>query len=299
MVSYGRRPNRMPLFHPRRRMSSRRLLAAAFSLPLLCALTACFAAPNTSMLPAPPAGYKWQLVPSLSDEFNGTALDTHKWLPYQPYWTGRAPSQFDPANVSEGGGFLLLKSTTSRDTLAGIADPNKDIWVTAACVSSSTQRASYGYYEARMKASDLTMTSSFWLQGKYSEIDVVEEIGKPVERPSEASTMMSSVHYFAGGWDHEKTNPSWKPMPTTSAGDYHVYGVWWKDANTVVFYNNGQEVAQVSTPGPFDEPMYLFFDTEVFAPWEGLPAIDDLKDPAKNTMSVDWVRAWRLVPAKG
>jgi beta-glucanase (GH16 family) len=250
------------------------------------------------MLPTPPAGYKWQLAPSLSDEFNGNALDKKKWLPYQPYWKGREPSQFDSANASEHGGRLLLKSTTDRDSLAGIADPNKDIWISAACVTSTTARASYGYYEARMKASGLTMTSSFWLQGKYSEIDVVEEIGKPVERPNEASLMMSNTHYFAGGWANDKSTQTWRPMATSPAGDYHIYGVWWKDDRTVIFYDNGKEMAQVTTGGLFDEPMYLFFDTEAFALWEGLPTIVDLKDPAKNTMSVDWVRSWKLVPVK-
>jgi hypothetical protein len=255
-------------------------------------------APNASMLPTPPAGYRWEMIPSLSDEFNGAALDKSKWLPYQPYWTGREPSRFEFANISEHGGFLLLKSTTTRDSLAGIADPNKDIWVSAACVSSTTARVSYGYYEARVKASDLTLTSSFWFQGKYSEIDVVEEIGKPVRRPEEAKLMMMNTHYFPNGWATDKSTQTWKPMPTGSADNYHVYGVWWKDAHTAIFYHNGQEIAEVTTGGAFDEPMYLFFDTEVFAPWEGLPTIEDLKDPSKNTMSVDWVRAWKLAPVR-
>jgi hypothetical protein len=43
--------------------------------------------------------------------------------------------------------------------------------------------------------------------------------------------------------------------------------------------------------------MYLFFDTEVFT-WNGLPSVAALKDPAKNRMSVDWVRAWKLVESR-
>ena len=59
-------------------------------------------------------------------------------------------------------------------------------------------------------------------------------------------------------------------------------------------YHNGEKVAEIAFAGPFDEPMYLFFDTKVFV-WEGLPEIESLRDPAKNTMLVDWVRAWKLV----
>ena len=83
-------------------------------------------------------------------------------------------------------------------------------------------------------------------------------------------------------------------MPSGSADEYHVYGVWWKDEDTIWFYHNGERVAKIKTGGPFDEPMYMFFDTEVFV-WEGLPDVASLKDPARNTMTVDWVRGWRLV----
>src|SRR5579862_630139 len=274
------------------------VILVSFSMSAMMALAQ--NAPDTSMLPTPPNGYQWQLVPSLSDEFDGTSVGATKWLPHHPYWKGREPSQFDPANVSEEGGNLLLKSTTSRDNLTGISDPNKDIWVSAACVSSTTARAKYGYYEARVKASDLTMTSSFWLQGKYSEIDVVEELGNPVEHPEEARQMMTTTHFFPGGFSagDKSTTTRWT-MPTGSADDFHVYGVWWKDANTTIFYHNGKQVAELQTGGAFNEPMYLFFDTEVFAPWEGLPTIQDLKDPTKNTMAVDWVRSWKLVHTNG
>ena len=54
-------------------------------------------------------------------------------------------------------------------------------------------------------------------------------------------------------------------------------------------------MAEQTTGGAFGEPMYLFFDTEVFQ-WEGLPTIASLHDPSLNTMSVDWVRAWHLAP---
>jgi hypothetical protein len=54
------------------------------------------------------------------------------------------------------------------------------------------------------------------------------------------------------------------------------------------------QVAELTTGGPFKESQYLFFDTEVFT-WEGLPTIESLNDPARNTMDVDWVRGWKLV----
>ena len=59
-------------------------------------------------------------------------------------------------------------------------------------------------------------------------------------------------------------------------------------------YHDGQKVAELTPGGPFKESQYLFFDTEVFV-WEGLPTIESLNDPSRNTMLVDWVRSWKLV----
>jgi beta-glucanase (GH16 family) len=262
--------------------------------PALVMLLAVPAADST--LPEPPAGSRWEAVPELSDEFDGSALDPKKWQPRQPYWKGREPSRFDTANVSVEGGFLRLRSTTAIDDLATVKDPTKDVWVTAACVASLGPIAREGYYEARFKASDLPMTSSFWFQGKYSEIDVVEQVGHSAKNPGKGKLMLMNTHYFRDGWKGDRATPKEWTMPAGAAEAYHVYGVWWKDEHTVRLFHDGQPVAEMTTGGAFDEPQYLFFDTEVFL-WEGLPDIAALKDPARNTMTVDWVRAWKLVPA--
>ena len=47
----------------------------------------------------------WTLNPAVSDEFDGDSLNLNKWLnlgldgDYHGEWKGRAPSQFNPANV--------------------------------------------------------------------------------------------------------------------------------------------------------------------------------------------------------
>jgi hypothetical protein len=244
---------------------------------------------------AAPSGFVWQVIPELSDEFDGSALDATKWIPSHPYWQGRPPSQFDPANVFVSGGELGLVSTTIVDSLSTVANPDQDIWVKSACVSSKASTASYGYYEARMKASDLSMTSSFWFQGTYSEIDVVEELGRPAINPADNLLMQMNTHYFAAGWANDVATPKQWQMPTGAADGYHVYGVWWRDKSSVWFFHDGQKVAEIVPGGDFAETMYLFFDTEVFT-WYGLPTIASLKDPTLRTMRVDWVRAWRAVP---
>jgi beta-glucanase (GH16 family) len=244
--------------------------------------------------PAAPAGYRWQVIAALSDEFDGDKLNADKWVPYHHYWKGRQPSRFNPNNVLVKDGTLQLRSTPRVESVDDVNNPEKDVWVNSACISSREGSASYGYYEARIRASRLCMTSSFWFQGRYSEIDVVEQLGDPLRHPEKKNLMLMNTHYFAEGWKNDVATPRQWQMPAASADAYHTYGVWWKDKDTIWFYHDGQKVAEVKPGGAFEEPMYLFFDTEVFT-WDGLPTIASLRDPARNTMYVDWVRAWRLI----
>lgn len=254
---------------------------------------------STAHLPPPPDGYHWVRNETLSDEFNGSRLDSRKWQPRHPYWSGRDPSRFDPENVSVRDGMLRLKSTTDLKSLAEVEDPEKDIWVRAACVTSRQRSAHHGFYECRFQASRLSMTSSFWFQGAGCEIDVVEQIGAPAKNPQQARQMLMNTHLFTrvNGKKHDQATPKHWKMPTGAADQFHTYGVWWHDEHHASFYHDGRQVADIKFAGPFRKPMYLFLDTEVFT-WAGLPSIESLRDPARNTMLVDWIRAWKLVPVQ-
>lgn len=263
----------------------------------------CLAAtPQATDLPKLPAGYEWQLVPVLSDEFSGNELDASKWQARTPIWNGRAPSRFSPSNVSVFGGDLLLKTTVAGKGRAALKDPWRDRWIHAANVSSVKPAATYGYYEARFRASRLPTTSSFWLQNDLNatgrtligEIDIAEQSGAPTVHPDWAHLMLFNTHFSLDGFAHDKTAGGTAAMSTGCADDYHVYGAWWKDARTVWFYLDGKKVGEVTTAGPVTGPMYLYFDTEPFKS-RGLPEEKDLERSDLNTMSVDWVRSWRAV----
>ncbi len=242
--------------------------------------------------PSPPSGKKWEKVALLSDEFEGGRLNGNKWIPNHPYWDGRDPSQFLPANVSQDEGQLRLKSTVKNSNKRGN-------WVWSSCVTSKTRAMKKGYYsEAKIKCSKLSMTTSFWFQGRYSEIDVIENFGAPSapKYRNHNKNMKTNTHYFKNGWDNDEETPWEMGGVSPAVGDaFHTYGVWWKDSRTMVFYLNGEEVHTTTTKGNFDEDMYMFFDAEVFSWGIGLPSLSSLRDDSKNTGLVEWVHTYKLV----
>ncbi|GEM_PF-5789526 len=244
----------------------------------------------------------WVKVEELTDEFEGSELDDSKWLNYHPYWAGRPPSTFKRENVSVSGGFLKLKSTVANYDQQGN-------WVHSACVSSKTKAMKPGYYsEARIKCPTLSMTGAYWFQGSYSEIDVIENFGAPTA-PAFAgheTHMKTNLHYYKDGWENDVSTP-WEGdiLEPACNETFFTYGVWWKDAETVIFYLDGKEVHTSKTGGPFNENMYMFFDMETFTWGVGLPTIESLEDSTKNIQYVDWVRTYKMeykpgsVPVEG
>ena len=236
--------------------------------------------------PAPPAGKMWVQVDKHSDEFNGSSLDGNKWMNDHPYWNGREPSQYNTNNVSVADGNLKLRSTVANANQVGN-------WVYSACVTSKNRDCNVGYYESRIKASLLSMTTAFWFQGQNTEIDVIENMGACEANSNIDWTMRMNTHYFANGWNNDiKTPESWR-MPSKAGDEYHTYGVWWRNQNSIWMYHNDEKIVEITPGGPFNEPQYMFFDTETFT-WDGLPTLASLNDPNKNAMLVDWVRAWKL-----
>jgi len=266
-------------------------------LPLLCVV--CLS--TLQAQPLAPRGFKWELIPELSDEFNGDALDKEKWHDAHPGWKGRTPSHFLRENVWVENGNLCLRSNSRIKDMSDVNDPIRDVWVNSAAVSSKKRSAAPGYYyEARMKASNLSMTSSFWFRmGDYSEIDVIEHMGHPSNRDVAMKEYRygCNTHVYGKKRNQGYSKDNQYYMPTRGRDAFHVFGLWWKDPNTLWFYYNGIKVMEVQPSVPFEENLHMIFDTEVFK-WNGLPLIENLNDPAKNTMYVDFVRSFKLVPIK-
>ena len=231
-----------------------------------------FAAP-----PPAPAGHRWVKDDRFSDEFNGTSLDTNKWFDYHPRWKGRPPAKFVPSAISVANGLLQISAGV-------LPQPDGPFTISGGAVVSRSEEAFYGYYEARMKASKISMSSTFWMSNRPQregdasishEIDIVETIGAPHSEPKWARNwnkfMNSNTHFFrraAGEKEDLSAGGKVSLNPPANEG-FHTCGAWWVDANTIRFYLDDEyqftlhPKTNFSTT-PFNRPMQINMVCETY-----------------------------------
>lgn len=277
-------------------------------------------------LPSPPDGFKWAVNPDFTDEFQGSRLDAGKWFDKSPYWrNGRPPATFKARNVSVENGRLRIRNSRLNPTEGNDGKPGTKYSLAGGAVASKSDQAWYGYYEVRMKASPTPMSSTFWLKnlpreiryvdrnGKLvieqhrQELDIIETMGTPTRYPKWNRQFNANTHYSVrvkgakSPPTASKGSPRGQPSVTApSDEDYHTYGLWWVDANTMHFYYDGQFRFTVHpstryNTQPFSRPMYMHLVTETYS-WEpSLPTDAMLNDDKKNSTYYDWVRSYVLV----
>lgn len=285
---------------PRRTRFNRMYKRILYSLILICVTGALHA-----IHPDAPTGYRWVVNERFTDEFNGTSLNTDRWHDHHPKWNGRPPAKFMPSAVSVKNGQLRIRN--------GVLDrPDHNHKIAGGAVVSKSTEAHFGYYEVRMKASQIPMSSTFWFSNDGArvgdkwisqELDVQETIGGAKKNPEWRRTMHSNTHVWAreDGKRVVKSKPGLSNISPETGEAFHTYGVWWVDANTMHFYHDDefQFTLQPDTSysdKPFARPMHLNLVTETYD-WEPPPTVQELNDDTINTTYYDWVRGYRLVKA--
>jgi hypothetical protein len=270
--------------------------------------------------PSPPKDQRWILNESYSDEFEDSALDSIKWFDYNPTWVGRPPAIFLPSQISlKDGNMQIQNKKLEKDTV--IYFPWSNSYATyniaGGAVLSKGSQASFGYYEVRMQASKISMSSTFWLMnsgfGGYweatcpnytTEIDIVELIGGSKINPTWGTRMMSNTHYSNQECGSEIKSTSVgasAPIGGNAADAFHVYGAYWKNPKEFYFFIDGKYTHSIkpsasvaNSKNLFDRPCWINMITETYD-WDQIPSDADLADNSKNTTYYDWVRSYRLV----
>lgn len=259
--------------------------------------------------PKPPVGFRWVLQEDFSDEFNGKRLDRKKWYNYYPGWQGRPPAMFKKSAVDVKDGNLQIKSGVLRR-------PKGPFRIYGGAVQTKKQ-AHYGYYECRAKASQIEMSTTFWMSnGKVSftetdctndaysqELDIQECIGNATTQEKFRNGMNCNTHFRYIKCDERRetffSKGAGAILDSEVWEEYHTYAAWWKNPDEVYFYADNQFFAKVKVTKeikdkPFSRPMHINMVTETYD-WQPAPSDEDVSNDSINVAFYDWIRSYKLV----
>ncbi|WP_282080358.1 family 16 glycosylhydrolase [Aquimarina algiphila] len=253
----------------------------------------------------------WVLNKEISDEFEGTKIDTSKWFVEGQngdyyIWKGRAPSQFAPHNVRVEDGKLKLRTQWEPDfkfAKESYADgANNDTYgefegkplpITTAGIVGK-KRFLNGYMEVKSKTGNAAITAAFWAIGYEQELDVYELMGNPkIDGNIKADSYLATAH----DWSPPAIRPTKvfnhvENLPFRTADDFHIYGAEW-GIDYLKLYIDGRLVHtvtqdEVGTDWVLNNPMEIWLDSEIFK-WLGLPHKEELP----VDFEVEYMRVWQ------
>lgn len=255
----------------------------------------------------------WVLNKEISDEFEGTKIDTSKWFVEGQngdyyIWKGRAPSQFAPHNVIVENGKLKLRTQWEPDypfAKEEYADGNmgaatygmidgKPLPITTAGVISK-KRFLNGYMEVKSKVGNAAITGAFWAIGYEQELDVFELMGNP--KVKTGNIKENSYLATAHDWSPPSVRPTnvfqhTEDLPFRTADDFHIYGAEW-GIDFLKLFIDGKLVHhftqdEVGTDWVLNNPMEVWLDSEIFK-WLGLPHKEELP----VDFEIEYMRVWQ------
>ena len=236
-----------------------------------------------------------------SDEFNGTNIDTS-------VWTHEIGHGFDG-----GWGNNELQYYTNHSDNSYLANGNLVIvarknhlnhdYTSARMKTQNKQSFQYGRMEARIKLPQggNGMWPAFWMLGddianvgwpECGEIDILEAINDFTE-------VVGALHYGSGSpYIHDYESRTYNPGIDVST-DYHIYAVEWEPTvirwyfDGVNFFTKTDWWNSEPYPAPFNQPFFFILNIAVGGNWPGYP---DASTPFPQTMYVDYVRVYQLLP---
>ncbi|GAA2738230.1 family 16 glycosylhydrolase [Actinocorallia aurantiaca] len=286
--------------------SLRRALSALAAPLLAVTLATIPAAPahadDTPPSPLDKPGYTLDF----SEEFDGTTLDTDRWLPYYlPHWTSEREKAKARYTIADG----VLTERIDADTpawnsrydttvkISSIQTYNKDWWHRFNGSMPNDHHepdfngytTKYGYFEIRAKNSNVGGGGhqALWLVGTDDttsasanpEIDMVETFFNKPNNWRIAAYGWGNPDFLSNWYLSDAAVPS--GSPTT---EYHTYGMEWTPTE-LKFYYDGQLYRTI--PDAPNMPMGMIMGIYTDA------GSGQHNDVWPKTWSVDYVRVWK------
>jgi beta-glucanase (GH16 family) len=229
----------------------------------------------------------WRLV--WSDEFNGTSIDTSKWL-FETGGGGWGNNELQnytarSQNARVESGHLVIEAR--RESFGGNAYTSARMHTSASWL--------YGRMEARIRLPfGQGLWPAFWMLGAdigsvgwpaCGETDIMEMIGGG----GRENTVFGTIHWDNGGhvsFGRSVTGPDFSK-------DYHVFGVEW-DTQQIrwyvdsVLYNTAD--ITINSTEEFHAPFFVLLNVAVGGNFPGSP---DATTTFPQQMLVDWVRVYQ------
>lgn len=259
---------------------------------MACLISACTPDAGKEM-PLPtgvPEVAHWVYDGEVSDEFEGSSLDSARWYDHNPTWTGRQPSLFRRENVRVERGRLIL--TGRREEVANA--PEGYHTFTSAAVQSR-KKVLYGFFEIRCRAMNSALSSAFWLyvqdSVKQEEIDIFEICGRHDTDPAYPRTYFATSHYILKGHGLQISDHVEHIGDEPWADRFFVAGLKWT-RDELVWYVDGREIRRRKNDF-WHSAETVNFDSEAFPTWWGLPS--DADDGGE--FEIDYFRYWKAPDA--
>lgn len=232
-----------------------------------------------------------------SDEFDGTELDSTKWV-YEVNGNGGGNNElqyYTSDNVVVEDGFLKI--------IAEKEDYNGKEYTSSRITTQYKGEFKYGIFEARIKMPPGRGTwAAFWMMPVNSvyggwpnsgEIDIVELVGY------DPTKVHATIH--TERFNHkDNTQRGGTKTTTTATSEFHVYKVEWlpdrlnfyvDDVQYFTFIAGTTGICPDEDAWPFDKTFFMILNVAIGGDWGGAQGVDDTIFP--TTMEVDWVRVYQ------
>jgi beta-glucanase (GH16 family) len=242
------------------------------------------------------------------DEFDGSALDLHKWK-YDTarnkvgWFNGERQYYSAGRNLYVAGGVLTIEARHEKLDPKLFPDWGGQEY-TSAKIFSTGAGWTYGFYEVRAKLPCAPGTwPAIWMlpvdMKKWpddGEIDIMEQVG------AEPNLVYATLHTKL--FNHLlKTQRSAQKLVPTSCSAFHTYQLDWRpDSITIGVDGHGILRVRNDQPGgkgawPFDAPFKMILNLAIGGPWAEQKGIDNAAMPQR--LMVDYVRVWQAPHRSG
>ncbi len=245
-------------------------------------------------------GTEWVLA--WSDEFDGSSLDTSKWIyDFGDWGWGNNELQYYTDSRTE--------NTRIEDGVLVIEARKDDVgakWTSARLTTRGKQSFLYGKIEfkARVPSGKGNWTAGWTLGAAYvdeidwpycGEIDIMESVGYEVNDETGDGIAHCSMHTPAYYFKKE-TQITSKTEVENISGEFHTYAVEWTpeeirgyvdDKHYYTYAENANELEW-----PFDQPQNIILNLAMGGGWGGAQGMDETLTSQK--LEIDYVRVYEL-----